>query len=315
MITKELLTANAALASLSEEQIKAIVALSENDENAVIAKKTGEIYGALDNDILTVGGIQKNGTEKTYDFAKRVITELREKADSVDGLNSKIKDLTAEKIRLEKVISENGADGETAKQLKQAKADLAAVTQQFNELNNKYQDSEKNHTAALLGLKIDNEISTALNGVTFKKGLPENVISILVKQATEKVKTQNPEYIDDGKGGKTLVFKGENGEVLRNPANQLNPYTAAELMTKEFETMAVLEKGMNQKGGGTGNPGAGGGNGGGVLSFGNVRTQSDAYTAISKNLMSQGFVIGSEEYQAEFNKAWTDNNVANLPQN
>ena len=63
MLTREILAANAQLSGLTEEQIKAIITLSENDENSVIAKKTGEIYGALDNDILTVSGIAKNGTE------------------------------------------------------------------------------------------------------------------------------------------------------------------------------------------------------------------------------------------------------------
>ena len=72
MLTREILIANASLSGLSDEQITAITTLSQNDENSVIAKKTGEIYGALDADILEVSGIAKNGTEKTYDYAKRV---------------------------------------------------------------------------------------------------------------------------------------------------------------------------------------------------------------------------------------------------
>lgn len=68
MLTREILVANAALSTLTDEQIAAITNLSQNDENSVIAKKTGEIYGALDADILTVSGIAKNGTEKTYDY-------------------------------------------------------------------------------------------------------------------------------------------------------------------------------------------------------------------------------------------------------
>lgn len=59
MLTKDILIANTALASLTEEQIAAITTLSQNDENSVIAKRIGEIYGALDNDILDSAGIQK----------------------------------------------------------------------------------------------------------------------------------------------------------------------------------------------------------------------------------------------------------------
>ena len=42
MLTREILVANAALSGLSDEQITAITTLSQNDENSVIAKKTGE---------------------------------------------------------------------------------------------------------------------------------------------------------------------------------------------------------------------------------------------------------------------------------
>lgn len=69
MLTREILVANAALAGLTDEQIAAITTLSANDENSVIAKKTGEIYGGLDADILAASGIAKNGTEKTFDYA------------------------------------------------------------------------------------------------------------------------------------------------------------------------------------------------------------------------------------------------------
>ena len=80
-LTKEILKANAALSALTDEQLENIVTLSANDENAVIAKKTGEIYGGLDADILAASGIGKNGTEKTFDYAKRVIGEIKGKAD------------------------------------------------------------------------------------------------------------------------------------------------------------------------------------------------------------------------------------------
>ena len=47
MLKKEIIKANAILATLTDEQIAAIEKLSENDENAVIGKKTGEIHGPM----------------------------------------------------------------------------------------------------------------------------------------------------------------------------------------------------------------------------------------------------------------------------
>ena len=41
-LTSDIIRANTALAGLTEEQINAITTLSENDENSVIAKKTGD---------------------------------------------------------------------------------------------------------------------------------------------------------------------------------------------------------------------------------------------------------------------------------
>ena len=146
-LTNDILNQNAMLATLTDEQKSAIVTLSKNDEDTVIATKVGEIYGGLDNDILATSGIAKDGTEKTYVYAKRVIGDLKAKADASAALQTQISDKDKEITRLNKVIAEGGADGETAKQLKQAKADLASVTKDYNALNTKYQEQEQRHCA------------------------------------------------------------------------------------------------------------------------------------------------------------------------
>ena len=89
-LTTELLKGNAATAGLSDEQINAVVEMSKNDETAVIGQKTGEIYGGLDADILAASGIAKNGAEKTYDYAKRVIGEIKGQAGDAQQLQSQI---------------------------------------------------------------------------------------------------------------------------------------------------------------------------------------------------------------------------------
>ena len=127
-LTTEVLNANAALSGLTDEQKAAIVLLSSNDENSVIAKKTGEIYGGLDADILAASGIAKNGIEKTFDYAKRVIGEIKSKAEAAGGLQSKVDDLMKEKARLEELVSKGGSDAETRRLLDPARADLDNVT-------------------------------------------------------------------------------------------------------------------------------------------------------------------------------------------
>ena len=305
-LTTELLNANAATAALSDEQKTAIVEMSKNDETAVIGQKTGEIYGGLDADILAASGISKNGTEKTYDYAKRVIGEIKSQAGNAAELQTKVSDLEKEKTRLEGIIAKGGADAETKRQLDQAKADLANVTKEFTDLKSEYDKAKSEHEKALFGLQIDGEFSKATAGIKFKADLPASVTSVLMQQAIAKVKGMNPEYIDDGNGGKVLAFM-ENGTPKRNPENNLRPFTAAELIAAELKTMGVLDEGRKQTG--AGSQGGQNGNGGGskTVDISGAKTQDEAHEIIAKQLMERGLINGSKEFNDAMSTAWKEN--------
>lgn len=314
-LTSEVLKANAVLAGLTDEQIQAITTLSQNDENTVIAQKTGKIYGDLDADILAATGIAKNGTEKTYDYAKRVLSEFKTKAEGANGLTAQIESLTKEKARLEKAIADGATDAETAKALKQAKADLTAVQTQFNDLKTKYDEAEQKYQNELFGVRIESALQTAVAGVKFKPELPESATKVLLSQAIDKIKAMNPEYIDDGKGSKVLAFKDETGALMRNPNNQLNPYTPADLLTRELETMGIIDKGRQAAGGGSTPPAGGsGGIGGGAISISGAKTRVEAYDAITQSLQGQGLQVGTKQFDDAMSAAWKENNIAALPE-
>ena len=312
-LTNELLKANEATAGLTEAQMNAVVEMSKNDETAVIGQKVGEIYGGLDADILASSGIAKNGTEKTYDYAKRVIGEIKGQADQVSGLQTQITELTNEKARLQKVIDEGGADNETKAQLTKAKADLENVTKQYTELTTKYETEKKDHEKALFDVKLDGEFSKAVSGIKLKADLPETVRNVVLQQAIAKVKGMNPEYIDDGNGGKVLAFN-ENGATMRNPENSLRPFTATELVSRELQTMGVLETGRQQSGAGS-QGGSGGSGSGGTVDVSGARTQSEAQEIIAKALMAQGKTRGSKEFEDAMAEAWKTNRevIKSLP--
>lgn len=312
-LTSEVLKANAVLSGLTDEQIQAITTLSQNDENTVIAQKTGKIYGDLDADILATTGIAKNGTEKTYDYAKRVLSEFKTKAEGANGLSAQIESLKKEKARLEKAIAEGATDAETAKALKQAKADLTAVQTQFNDLKTKYDEAEQKHQNELFGLRIESELQTAVAGVKFKPELPESATKVLLAQAIDKIKAMNPEYIDDGKGGKVLAFKDDTGALMRNPNKQLNPYTPADLLNRELETMGILDKGRQATGGGS-TPPAGGSGVSGAISISGAKTRVEAYDAITQSLQAQGLQVGTKQFDDAMSAAWKENNIAALPE-
>ena len=315
MLTREILIANAVLSALTDEQIQAITTLSQNDENTVIAQKTGKIYGDLDADILAATGVAKNGTEKTYDYAKRVLSEFKAKAECANGLSAQIDSLTKEKARLEKAIADGATDAETAKALKQAKADLTAVQTQFNDLKTKYDEAEQKYQNELFGVRIESALQTAVAGIKFKPELPESATKVLLSQAIDKIKAMNPEYIDDGKGGKVLAFKDETGALMRNPNNQLNPYTPADLLTRELETMGIIDKGRQAAGGGSTPPAGGsGGIGGGAISISGAKTRVEAYDAITQSLQGQGLQVGTKQFDDAMTAAWKENNIAALPE-
>lgn len=314
-LTTELLNANALTSGLTDEQKQAITEMSKNDETAVIGQRVGEIYGGLDNDILSASGIAKNGTEKTYDYAKRVIGELKTQGGDIAAKQKEIDALTKEKARLEGVIASGGSDAETKKALTQAKADLANVTKEYTDLKTRFDAAEQNYAKQLMDVRMEGEFGKASSGIKFKADLPKTVTDVLMGQAVARVKAMNPEYIDDGKGGKVLAFM-QNGTPMRNPERNLNPYTASELVEKELRDMGVLETPRKQTGGGT-DPNAGGQKGGATIAvdISAARSQNEANEIITKQLLDQGLTVGSQKFQEAMSKAWSDNTerIKSLP--
>ena len=311
MITNEMLAADAALSGLTDEQRNAIVLMSKNDEEVTIGNRFREVYNQLDATIAKETGIARNGDEKTYLYLERAAKTLAAKANSVDGLNVKISDLIKEREKLQKALEEGGDDA-TKKQLAQAVKDLDAVRKQYDTLKGEFDSQKEAHAAELLGVRIDNELAGAMSGLKFKSEFPQAAVDTLTAQALAKVKGMSPEFIDDGKGGKRLVFKGADGEIQRNPENHLEPYTAAELVAKELRAMGILDEGRRQPGTGT-KPPVGGGGSSSSVDVSMARTQNEAQEIIAKSLMQQGLVNGSKEFQTAMDEAWQANNIASLP--
>ena len=109
----------------------------------------------------------------------------------------------------------------------------------------------------------------------------------------------------------------DNGAVMRNPDNKLNPFTANELIARELKNMGVLETGRQQQGAGSQGGQGGGGGQGGSYDLSGARTQSEAQDIIAKHLMSQGKIKGTPEFQTAMDTAWKENYEAlkSLPMN
>ena len=86
-------------------------------KNSVIAKKTGEIYGGLDADILAASGIEKERNRKDVWLRKTCGRRVQNQSGKRKRITNQIDSLTKEKARLEKAIADGATDAETAKAL------------------------------------------------------------------------------------------------------------------------------------------------------------------------------------------------------
>lgn len=313
MITKEILVANSALAGLTEDQINAIITINNNDVAGEIGKKTSEIYQKFDQltkDATGVDRLMGATPEKTYDYLPRAIQEMKKNLGDNEALKTQIQNLTAEKTRLEGELAK-GAGAEVQRQLDQTKAELANTKAQYNTLQSQMAEKEKAHQAEIFGIRVDNDLNVASKGMQFKSEIPASVQTILLQNAYTKIKGMNPDYIDDGNGGKRLVFRGQDGAVLNNPENQLNPYTAGELLARELKDVLAVRREVT--GGGTKPLGGGSGAGDPAVDVSGAKSQTEAQEILTKQFLAQGMTIGSDQFQEAMDKAWKDNNIINLP--
>lgn len=311
MLTTEMLRQNTSLAGLTDAQLTAIATMSQNDENTVIGTKIGALHGQYDADILSITGIKKNDGEKSYDYAKRVLSEYKKQIASTATIQAQLANANKEVETLKQKLADGAGDEQLKQQLKDAKAQ---VTQLQTQLTTKEAEFKKN-LAELetknLNTRVDFAFETATTGLKFKDGITDAVKKILLDSAKAEVLAKGtPDFIDDGKGGKKLVFRGADGNVLNNPKNNLNPYTIEELVA-ESSIKDVIDTGKQQQGGGTKpivqQQGAT------ILDFSNIKNQVDADKAIEAHLLANGLTRDSAEFAEQSMQLRADNKVSELP--
>ena len=275
MLTQEIIVANDALKGLSEEQIGAIVTLSQNDENEQFRIKFGEHYRQLDESIEQHSGVARNGAEKTYDYLPRAIDTMKA------GYEAQIKTL--------KEQAASKADEVTAAELETTRAELKSTKEQFNTLQERYKSLESESANKLLNYRIDHDFEVAKSSIKFKDGLNEVALDTLVKQAVERVKSKNPKY-EERNGKEVLIFHNEDGSPMNNPENKLNFGILAE--------KAKTGTGTTEKQ---------------VTTPSTASTQAEAMEIATKDLLTRGFVKGSTAFQKELDKYWRENKIAELP--
>lgn len=312
MLTIEMLRQNVSLSGLTEAQLTAITEMSRNDENTVIGTKIGALHGQYDTDIFSITGIKKNDGEKSYDYAKRILSEYKTQIQSTATIQAQLANAKNEVATLKQKLADGAGDETLKQQLKDAKAQVSQLQTQLTTKEAEFTAAKAKLEGDIKDVHIDYAFKAATSGLKFKTGITEGVKNILLQSAKSEVLSKGtPDFIDDGKGGKVLVFRGQDGNVLNNPKNNLNPYTVNELVM-ETSLKDVIETTKVQPGGGTIPPGTPPG-AVTMLDLSGVKTQIEADKAIESYLLSSGITRDSQEFADQSMQLRNDNNVSNLP--
>lgn len=313
MLTIEMLRQSTALTGLTEDQLNAIAEMSRNDENTVIGTKIGALHGQYDADILGITGIKKKDGEKSYDYAKRVLGEYKTKAESAKTIQTQLTAAQAQVADLQAKLEKNAGDETLRQQLKDAKAQVTQLQTQLQTKETEFNAKQAEFDKTIKNTHVDYAFQAATAGLKFKAGITEPIQKTLLNAAKAEVLAKGtPDFVDDGLGGKKLVIRGADGNILNNPKNNLNPYTIQELVM-ETSLKDVIDTGRQQLGGGTGGHGSGTGGTGGTLDLSGIKSQVEADKVIENYLLSNGLTRDSQEFADQSMQLRTENNVASLP--
>lgn len=316
MLKKDLIVSQSVLKDLSDEQIKAIETLSENDENVVIGKKTAEIYKAIDDDIKEVTGLDRPASTKTYDFLKSTLKTNKEAADKAKTLEGEITTLKSEKLSLEKQIKEGSTDAALKTKINDLERDIkdkdAVVKKLQDDIVSTKSDYDKKLEAEQsrnIEIRLEAQLSEALGDVKLKEMSQFAKDSSLEKIKADILATGKVEFRKDSNGKEQIVFRDDQDNVITNPNNLQNPYTAKEMYVDALTKAELIDGGRKVAGGG----GGGGGGDKVTMNLSSAKSQHSAGEQIRSYLKAQGVPQGTDEFQEQFDKISTDNNISSLP--
>lgn len=312
MLTIEMLKQNSALTGLTDAQLGAIAEMSKNDENTVIGSKIGELHGQYDTDIFNVTGIKKNNGEKSYDYAKRILSEYKTKAESITNIQKELDKARNEVTELTNKLANNAGDEVLQQQLKDSQNQVTQLQATLKTKESEYAKKEADLQSAIKNVHVDYAFEKATSGIKFKSGITEPVQKTLIKAAKSEILAKGTPELVEQNGENKIVLRDSNGNILNNPKNNLNPYTIQELIL-ETSLKDVIDHRREVSGGGTGGNGGNGGNSGGTLDLSGIKNQIEADKAIENYLLQNGITRDSQEFADQSLKLRSENNVSDLP--
>ena len=239
-----------------------------------IPSRIAEVHQQYDEDLFALTGKRKQSTQKTYNFLKEVVGEFKTKAERAAELEVQI-------TTLQEQIKSGAHDAGLKKELEDVKKEYKNLqTKHTTEIAEKETAFKKFR----IGADIDRELSK------FKLiDMDESVRNVYL----EKIKSDlvnNAEF-----DGEKLVFKGEDGTILKN-IQTMNPKTINELLAERL--IPIIDPGRRL-------PGAGGERlnaAAGASQY--IPSAGLKVDDLSEDILKQtGWKRGSKEFDAAF-KEW-----------
>lgn len=298
MIKIEDLKKDPILKGLTEEQMRAVATLSENDEDVVIGEHRRTWWDRLDNDVMEVFGERKLEHDKSFETFKRALVSVRD--DAKLGTKSKHlkRDLDAANAKVEELKGkfEAGTGDETLKnELAAERQKVRDLTDEIASTKETYEDKLKDSTSELGQLREKVTIS-AVNrsaegyrsdkGLQWNEAIPKTTRNEIFDTRVNRFLSTHKVEEDESLG--RLIIRGEDGSILRNPEQQNAPYEVGQYLFDKVLTDLVK---AGSGGGGTGGkkPGArgSGGSAGVSIDLSSVGSKEDALLAIRSHVTKQ----------------------------
>lgn len=284
---------------LTEAQIATIITLSTNDEATILASKQKEFKDGQTKVFAEAVGLALKDSESFEAYSARIKDGLKgdstETKSQLDAANKKV-------TELEKALKEGSQDKSILQKLADAENRVTELTAAYDESKQALANKEDEFKNKFLDLKVSTDIKRAISGLKFKDSFSKEVQETLIKSAESQILQENkPDYEGD-----TLVFRGEDGNILRNKDNSLHPFTATDLLKSKL--VGALSEGVQARGAGSSN--AGGNN---PISLNGAKTQIEADEMIAKQLAENGIARGTQAWQEQSIEMRTAANVQDLP--
>ena len=323
MLTSEILKSN--IPQISDADIAKIVELSTNDESAVIAKAVsenrGQFWKQIDEDIHPIFGEAKGSTEKTHEYLKRALNDLKTKAANAGdatALNTQISALNSEIETLKK-----SGGGDTL-----LKTEISTLEQRLTDKNNELSTLRENlekerddfkgkyetQSTGNLNLRTTNHITAAITNkkIQFKSTIGESLRARMYEMEMNDFLSNSKREVLSENGKETIIFRNEANEIMRNPDNKLNPYTADELFLKRAGVIELIDAGKAGAGGGTNTGGASTSTS--TLDLGANATQVTALKNIRNHIIQNERIAKTDQnFAARQEELVKENNVLELP--